>query len=236
MRRYNYNNRQKDDPAQTTSFSRGPSLLRPTVKPTPPPTRPKPTPKVEENPKIRKVELKLDGLVQIKKDNDIKILEDVPRAPKNSPVQKIEKPMYDPIYYENWYQGHCEEPVLPEYCIQYVCDLDDFETLSWVSKIPRCESAESELGVIKVVVQKMVALEFPKIAGEAFILTVLKTLLAKTIISEEALIDWYESTEDFEGRKKALIQTTDWILQLVEKLEQEAEEEGEEEFIDFDNY
>jgi len=235
MRRYNYNNRQKDDPAQTTNFSRGPSLLRPTVKPTPL-SRPKPTPKVEENSKVRKVEVKLDGLVQIKKDKDITIFEDIPRVPKNSPVQKIEKPIYDPIYYENWYQGNCEEPVLPEYCVQYVCTLDDFETLNWVTKIPRCDSVESELGVIKTIIQKMVALEFPKIAGEAFIVTVLKSLLAKTIISEDALIDWYESTEDFEGRKKAMIQTTEWILQLVEKLEQEAEEEEEEEFIDFDNY
>jgi hypothetical protein len=236
MRRYNYNNRQKDDPAQQTNFSRGPSLLRPTVKPTPPPPRPKPTPKVEENPKVRKVEVKLDGLVQIKKNKDIAILEDLPRVPKNSPVQEIEKPIYDPIYYENWYNGNKQEQVFPEYCLQYACSLNDFKTLSWLPKIPRCETLESELALIKIVVQKMVAMDFPKIAGEAFILTILKALLVKNIISEESLIDWYESTEDFEGRKKALIQTTEWILQLVEKLEQEAEEEGEEEFIDFDNY
>jgi hypothetical protein len=210
--------------------------LRPTVKPTPPPPRPKPTPKVEENPKVRKVEVKLDGLVQIKKNKDIAILEDLPRVPKNSPVQEIEKPIYDPIDYENWYNGNKQEQIFPEYCLQYACSLNDFKTLSWLPKIPRCETLESELALIKIVVQKMVAMDFPKIAGEAFILTILKALLVKNIISEESLIDWYESTEDFEGRKKALIQTTEWILQLVEKLEQEAEEEGEEEFIDFDNY
>lgn len=236
MRRYNYNNRQKEDPAQTTNFFRGPSLLRPNVRPTPQPPRPKFIPKEEEISKSRKPELKLDGLVQIKKDIDITIMEDLPRVPKNSPMQKIEKPSYDPIYYENWYNGNNVDQVYPEYCFQYVCSLDNFETLSWLPNIPRCESIESEIALIRVVVQKMVSIGFPKIAGEAFILTVLKSLLMQNIISEEVLIDWYQSTEDFEGRKKAMILTSEWILQLVEKLEQEAEEEEEQEFIDVDNY
>jgi hypothetical protein len=138
------------------------------------------------------------------------------------------KPSYDEQKYKNWWDNNNESELLPEYCLEYICclDLPDFQQLEWIPRIPRSESNsyESQLETLHVLVKYLYKLGFPKVNDEPLLLTIFKTFLIKGIIEDQVFVDWYEVQDSGPERRKAMIQTSEWVLQLMEKMDEEAED------------
>jgi hypothetical protein len=218
MRRYNYN---KDN--HSTNPLQGLLKKKEVVATKPKPMTKESTPPAPQPKKDLPV---LAGMKPIVK-NDLDAMEVISKIKKEIKVVE-KKHSYDEQKYKNWWENNDNSDIRLEYCLEYICSLDlpDFQQLEWIQRIPRSESYsyESQLETLHVLVKYLFKLGFPKVNDEPLLLTIFKTFLTKGIIEDQVFVDWYELQESGPERRKAMIQTSEWILQLMEKMDEEAED------------
>jgi hypothetical protein len=217
MRRYNYN---KDN--HSTNPLQGLLKKKDVVA-----TKPKPMKKESPPaPQPKKDIPVLAGMKPLVK-NDLDAMEVISKIKKESKVVE-KKHSYDEQKYKNWWENNDNSDILLEYCLEYICSLDlpDFQRLDWIPRISRFDSNsyESQLETLHVLVKYLFRLGFPKVNDEPILLTIFKTFLTKGIIEDQVFVDWYELQDSGLERRKAMIQTSEWILQLMEKMDEEAED------------
>lgn len=219
MRRYNYN-KDNNSSAPLQGLLKKKEPIPKIVKETPP------------APQCKKELPVLAGMKPLVK-NDLDTMEVITKIKKEIKAEDITtvKHTYDEQKYKNWWENNDNSDILLEYCLEYICSLDlpDFQQLEWIQRIPRSESYsyESQLETLHVLVKYLFKLGFPKVNDEhaqPLLLTIFKTFLNKGIIEDQVFTDWYELQESGPERRKAMIQTTEWILQLMEKMDEEAED------------
>lgn len=220
MRRYNYK-KQESNPLEQLIKNKENKPVRPKVSI----VHPKP---VSPPPPVQK-----DGMKLLVKDSlDSKSFYE--NTPKKKQVETISKPVYDENFYKNWWENSLEnQTISSSFALKYICSLqlDDFSELKWVHRLPKFEqlpendSFESQMDTLIVLVTYLNELGFPKIEKESLLLKIFKEFLAKGIIQDEIFTEWYQLQENF---PKALIQSSEWILQLMEKIQNEENEENDE--------
>jgi hypothetical protein len=213
MRRYNYN-KESNQPNSIDAYIKKPEKFEKLIKkPTPAPVQIKTIPK--ENNFMGKESLK-------KKDLDE--VEVITRIPSSKVIKN--KPNYDEKECKDWWEnnGKPNNNILSEFCMKYICSLElaNFDSLEWISRIPVYDSFDSQLETLHVLVNYLETLDFPKKQDSFLIIEIFKTFLAKGIIEDEVFVEWYESKDI---KKRAMIQTSEWILQLMEKMNETNEDE-----------
>jgi len=219
MRRYNYN---KDNHSTNPLHS---LLKKKDVVAT------KPKPMKKESPPAPQPKKEIPVLAGMKPlvKNDLDDMEVISKVTKEIKAKDITlKHTYDEQKYKNWWENNDNSDILLEYCLEYICSLDlpDFQQLEWIQRIPRSDSYsyESQLETLHVLVKYLFKLGFPKVNDEPILLTIFKTFLTKGVIEDQVFVDWYEIQDSGPERRKAMIQTSEWILQLMERMEEETED------------
>jgi len=219
MRRFNYN-KQDSNPLEQLIKKKEDKPIRPKVQvPIKPVSPPRPVEK--------------DGMKLFMKDSLDS--QDIFNASltKKTEIKTVSKPVYDENFYKNWWENSQEnQSILPSFALKYICSLQltDFSELNWTHRLPKFEqlpendSFEFQMDTLIILVKHLNELGFPKIEKESLLLKIFKEFLYKGIIEDVTFTEWYQLQENF---PKALIQSSEWILQLMEKIQNEENDENE---------
>ena len=139
-----------------------------------------------------------------------------PRPPPAPP------PVYDPDACDAYLtDGVVTEAVCSEHVVRRLCEKTPVEEIEWsgalAESIRRCRGRPQ--GIIEAVVDHMEGRGFPDIVTSVF-----DTLIRYEIVEGDAFVDWRES----ETRRRVVIQTSDWIMRLVEKMNDEYDDDDDE--------
>jgi hypothetical protein len=133
-------------------------------------------------------------------------------------------PVYDPDACDAYLaDGVVTDAVCSEHVVRRLCEKTPVEEIEWSSAlaetIRRCPGRPQ--GIIEAVVDHMEGRGFPDIVTLVF-----DTLIRYEIVEGDAFVDWRES----ETRRRVVIQTSDWIMKLVEKMNEDEDDD------DYDDY
>jgi hypothetical protein len=142
-------------------------------------------------------------------------------APPPPPPPPTPPPVYDPAACDAYLvDGVLTEAVCSEHVVQRLCEKTPVEDINWsgglAETIRRCPGQQR--GIIEAVVDHMEGRGFPDIITSVF-----DTLIRYEIVEDDVFVDWRES----ETRRRVVIQTSDWIMKLVEKMNDEYDDEEE---------
>ena len=119
-----------------------------------------------------------------------------------------------------------DEAVSPTYFVQHICEIvDDFENLQWIDdseygaalRYLLLNDYEKQKNILCPLLAQLNKLKFP----QNLIVLLFKKLIDSNIVHKTVILDWYDSPKDFDGWKKAVLQTSEWILQLVDEDDEE---------------
>jgi hypothetical protein len=119
-----------------------------------------------------------------------------------------------------------DEAVSPTYFVQHICEIvDDFESLQWIDdseygaalRYLLLNDYEKQKNILCPLLAQLNKLKFP----QNLIVLLFKKLIDSNIVHKTVILDWYDSPKDFDGWKKAVLQTSEWILQLVDEEDEE---------------
>lgn len=211
------------------------------------------TPVVKEPPLIKEqvnnslIEVKkpinqFEGCILYKRDDED--LVPLKKEVINISVIKKEKISYQPEIYKKLYNkkgndaineiNNTNETVYGDYFLQYICDINEkFDDVEWLNdnqyglalKYLIKDDQDQQHALLTVLVKHLHKLNFPKIKDTYLVVLLFNKLLTNEIIEVDILLEWKESDEDCSGKLKALIQTSEWFLDLLEQLEEEEYED-----------
>ena len=119
-----------------------------------------------------------------------------------------------------------DEAVSPTYFVQHICEIvDDFESLQWIDdseygaalRYLLLNDYEKQKNILCPLLAQLNKLKFP----QNLIVLLFKKLIDSNIVHKTVILDWYDSPKEFDGWKKAVLQTSEWILQLVDEDDEE---------------
>lgn len=193
---------------------------------------------------VRKPVNQLEGCILYKRDDDDDIIP-VKKEVVTVSVIKKEKICYKPDVYKKLYDikgndaiseiNNTNEKIYGDYFLQYICDINEnFENVEWLNdnqyglalKYLIKDDQEQQHALLTVLIKHLHKLNFPKVKDTYLVVLLFNKLLTNEIIEVDILLEWKESDEDCSGKLKALIQTSEWFLDLLEKLEEESDYEN----------
>jgi hypothetical protein len=189
-----------------------------------------------------------EGCIEYKRDRDDEII------PKKETVTitilKNEKQEYNPELYKKFYDYKGEklveelgntDNVEPEYLLKYICDVTPADDFSWLEdneyglglKYLVKDNTDKQHAIINVLVTHLDKLKFPKVNNTYLIVILFNKLISKEIVEIDILLEWKDTQDDCTGKMKAIVQTSEWFLNLLKMLE---ESEEETDMDDLENY
>lgn len=189
-----------------------------------------------------------EGCIEYKRDKDDEIV------PKKETVTitilKNEKKPYNPELYKKFYEYKGEklveelgntDNVEPEYLLKYICDVTPNDNFSWLEddqyglglKYLIKDKTDKQHAIINVLVTHLDKLKFPKINNTYLIVILFNKLISKEIVEIDILLEWKDTQDDCTGKMKAIVQTSEWFLNLLTLLENSEEETD---MDDLENY
>jgi hypothetical protein len=152
------------------------------------------------------------------------------------------------IYDFNFYKTLCEskgnellnkidcvdEKVSAYFLVKYLCEsLSDFESLIWIDD---CEYGtalrfllsndyDQQSAILNPLLTHLNKLNFPQINSENLIVLLFQKLIDSNIIEKNVIFDWNDAPKEFDGWKKAIVQTSEWILKLLEENDEDSDDD-----------
>lgn len=210
----------------------------------------KPKPITTFNKVIERIPVnQFEGCIEYKRDE-----EDTAILPKKDTVTitilKNEKQPYNPELYKKFYEYKGEKlveelsgssEIEPEYFLKYICDVNNEDNFSWLEdneyglglKYLVKDKTDKQHAIINVLVTHLDKLKFPKVNNTYLIVILFNKLISKEIVEIDILLEWKDTSDDCSGKMKAIVQTSEWFLNLLTLLE---ESEEETEMDELDNY
>jgi hypothetical protein len=162
-------------------------------------------------------------------------------------VIKKEKVSYNPDLYQKLCVSKGKElvsrlssidcEVYADYLIKYICDVKEDDNFDWLEeseyglglKYLVKDKYDQQYAMINVFISHLNKLKFPKVNNTYLVVILFNKLLTKEIVEVDILLDWKDSDDDCVGKMKALVQTSEWYLNLLaflDEVDEESDNEG----------